>query len=284
MDYILLTVVVLGVTLQQIVSKIYGEKVRGGTYSFTMGTLVVALLFFVATAKGKFVFSTAYIWYAVFFALATSITLIFSYLAINEGPLSLTSLMTQYSLLIPTTYGLIALDEPVKGTLLIGVVFLAVSLFLINFEKKGEEKKITSKWILYVLLAFVGNGACSTIQKVQQINCQGQYKNEFMIVAYALSVIVLAGCMLKFERKQCISDMKHGVGCIIGRGLGLAIVNFLVLILSNTMPASVMFPVISAGGIVATFAVALFVYKERLSVFQNTGLVMGIISIIFLNL
>jgi len=35
---------------------------------------------------------------------------------------------------------------------------------------------------------------------------------------------------------------------------------------------------------VATFAVALFVYKERLSVFQNTGLVMGIISIIFLNL
>ena len=284
MEYILLVIVVLGVTLQQIVSKIYGDKVQGGTYSFTMGTILVALLFFVATSKGKFEFSTAYLWYSLFFGLATSVTLIFTYLAISEGPLSLSSLVTQYSLLIPTVYGLVALGELVKGSLIVGVLLLVISLFLINREKKGEEKKITYKWALYVFLAFVGNGACSTIQKVQQVNCNGQYKNEFMIIAYAMSIVALAICMLKFERKQCLQDMKRGIGCIIGRGLGLAIVNFLVLILSNTMPASVMFPVISAGGIVATFLVALFVYKEKLSLMQNVGLVLGIVSIIFLNI
>ena len=284
MDYILLMTIVLGVTLQQIASKMYGEKVKGGTYTFTMGTILVALLFFVITSGGKFVFSSSYIWYSVLFAISTSVTLIFTLLAINEGPLSLSSLITQYSLLIPTAYGLIALDEPIGASLIIGVIFLMVSLVLINIEKKGEEKKITLKWAIYIFLAFVGNGACSTVQKVQQISCAGQYKNEFMIVAYAMSVLVLALFMLRFERKQCMQDMKQGVGYIIVRGLGLAVVNFLVLVLSNTMPASVMFPIISAGGIVVTFLVALFIYKEKLSLLQNAGLILGIISIVFLNI
>ena len=43
--------------------------------------------------------------------------------------------------------------------------------------------KITWKWILYVLLAFLGNGACSTVQVLQQRTFAGAYKNELMIMA-----------------------------------------------------------------------------------------------------
>lgn len=284
MNYILLLIIVIGLTLQQIASKSYGEKVQGGEYSFTMGTILIALFFFVLTSGGKFEFSTSYIWYSVLFAISTSVTLIFTLMAINEGPLSLSSLITQYSLLIPTAYGLLVLGEPIGTTLIIGVIFLLVSLVLINIEKKGEEKKITLKWGIYIFLAFVSNGACSTVQKVQQLECSGQYKNEFMIIAYAVSVVALAIFMLRFERKQCIQNLKQGLGQIVVRGLGLAVVNFLVMVLSNTMEASVMFPIISAGGIVMTFLVSLFLYKEKLSLLQYIGLMLGIVSIIFLNI
>jgi drug/metabolite transporter (DMT)-like permease len=284
MNYILLTMVVLGVTLQQVVSKIYGDKIKGGTFSFTWGTLLIALMYFVATSKGQLHFTAEFLWYSLFFGLSTCMTLIFTYLAIRVGPLSITTLVSQYSLLIPTIYGLVALGEPIKSSLVFGVLFLIISLFFINFEKKGEEKRITIKWLIYILLAFVGNGACSTIQKVQQVNCAGQYKNEFMIVAYAMSIFIMGICVLKFERKQCLGDMKRGALCIIGRGLGLAVVNFLVMILSNCMPASVMFPVISAGGTIVAVLIAVVFYKERLSLLQYLGVLLGVVSIVFLNL
>ena len=47
---------------------------------------------------------------------------------------------------------------------------------------------------------------------------------------------------------------------------------------------SLMFPLISAGGIVLTWIISLFFYKEKLTLKQNIGMVLGVISIVFLNL
>ena len=154
---------------------------------------------------------------------------------------------------------------------------------LLPFCKKGEKRKITVKWGVYAFLAFVGNGGCSTVQKIQQVNCHGQYKSEFMMIAYLISVVVLLVMAICSERKQVVREIKDGWIFWLMCGLGNGLVNFLVLILTNRMPSSVMFPLISAGGILATFLVSLFIYKEKLSKFQNVGLVLGIISVIFLN-
>jgi len=284
MNYILLLLIVAGVTLQQVATKSYGEKVKGGTYSFSVGTMVFALLFFVLTSGGELDFSLAIVGYSLAFAVANSVTTIFMLLAINEGPLALTSLIVQYSLLIPTLYGLFVLGESVSICLLIGITFLIASIVLINFEKKKEEKKISLKWAIYSILTFVGNGSCSMIQKMQQTEFDGAYKNEFMIVAYVISIVILFGCMLSKERKQCTGDLKHGFIYYLLRGLSVGLVNFLVLVLTNRMEASVMFPVISSGGIVATFLLSVFVYREKLSLSQNIGVILGVISLVFLNI
>ena len=283
MNYILLMLVVAGVTMQQVVTKSYGAKVKGGTYSYSVGTMVFALLFFVLTSGGSFNFSFSIMGYSVAFAVATSVTIIFTLLAINEGPLALTSLLMQYSLLIPTLYGLIVLGEPISLFLIIGIVFLIISIVLINFDKK-EERKINLKWVIYAILMFVGNGSCSMIQKMQQIKFDGGYKNEFMIVAYGMSIVILFVAMLCQERTTCVSDLKRGFFYYLIRGLGVGGVNFLVLVLANRMDASVMFPVISAGGIIATYLLSITIYKEKLSIFQNIGVVLGIISLVFLNI
>lgn len=61
-------------------------------------------------------------------------------------------------------------------------------------------------------------------------------------------------------------------------------VNYLVLVLSNKMPASVMFPVISAGGVLLSALVSVMIYKEKLSAWQWLGIILGIIAIVALNM
>ena len=135
-----------------------------------------------------------------------------------------------------------------------------------------------------MFLAFVGNGCCSAIQKVQQLNFNGLYKNELMIVALGIVTLTLFIISLFTEREYFSISIKKGCTFFLISGLANGLVNYLVLVLSSKMPASVMFPVISAGGIVATALVSIFVYKEKLSKYQIIGLILGTISIIALNL
>ena len=204
---LLLTATVFGCTIQQVAKKAYNRKVSGGTFTFTALSIVFALIVFLISSGGKFDFNSAIILYAIGFALSYSAASIGSFLAISTGPISITSLIVQYSLIIPTLHGLIFLGEFEKKNpifLFSGLGLLLISLFLVNMEKKGEEKKISLKWIVFAILAFVGNGACSTVQKVQQIEFNKAYKSEFMIIALIISFVVL-GANSSSNNSSCVN-------------------------------------------------------------------------------
>jgi drug/metabolite transporter (DMT)-like permease len=283
-NYLLLALVTVGVSVQQISKKSFSQKVPNGAYSFCAGSALMALVVFLITSGGKFVFTYQTLYYAIAFTVSYSVCTVTSMLAVKTGPLSLTSLMVSYSLIIPALYGLIMLGEPIKLTLIIGIILLLISLFFINIEKKGEPKKITLKWIIYVFLAFVCNGACSAIQKVQQLSSNGLYKTELMIMSLIITTIVLTIFAGFNEKKDTLVNLKKGFWLFAICGIANGVVNYLVLLLSNRLPASVMFPVISAGGIVLSAIVAITVYKEKLSKYQWIGMILGTISIISLNM
>lgn len=282
MNAIFLLLVILGISAQHVTTKAYSTK-AGGAYSFSAAKTLTVLIVFTLTAGRNLTFSSESIIYSVAFAIAYSVNAIFTVLAINTGPLSLTSLIGQYSLIIPTLCGLLILNEEAGVALIIGIVLLLVSLLLINLEGKKEEKKITLKWGIYVFLSFVGNGGCSTIQKIQQIKCNGAYKSEFMIIALLISTIALFICTLISERDIMAHSFKKGFPYYSTCGLANGAVNFFVLVLATRMPASVMFPIISAGGIVTTALISIFVYKEKLSLPQKIGMVLGIAAVVVLG-
>lgn len=282
MNAIFLLLIVLGISTQHVTTKAYNTK-TSGAYSFSAAKALAALVVFLITSGGSLEFSKESLIYSVAFAITYSVTTIFSVLAIKTGPLSLTSLFEQYSLIIPTFYGLLILNEEAGVSLIIGIVLLLISLLLVNLEGKKEEKKITLKWGIYVLLAFLGNGGCSTVQKIQQINCNGAYKSEFMIIALIITVITLFICALINERNTMVHSLKKGFPYYSICGFANGAVNFFILVLSTRMPASVMFPIISAGGIVITALISIFFYREKLSVAQKIGMVMGIAAVVVLN-
>lgn len=282
-NYLLLFSIVLGVGVQNIAKKFFNKKVIGGTYLFNAISIFFALIFFVVTMKNP-IFSTEYLIYSFLFALSYITAGVFSFLAIKEGSLSLSSLIISYSLLVPSAYGLIFQNEKFTLFLLIGLTLLIISLFLINFENKNEKPQITFKWLIYIVLAFLGNGFCSTVQRIQQIECEGKFKNEFMVVALLISFLVFMVLTILYDRKDLLINVKKGfISCFIC-GISNGVVNLFVIILSLSMAASVMFPIISGGGIILSAVVAIFFFKEKLSLPQYIGLILGIASVVFLNL
>lgn len=282
MSVFYLVSIILGVAFQNIVKKPFTQKTSGkGVYFFSLLTSLSAMLFFIITSGG-FEWNTGLLIYAVLFALSYATTTVSGVAAVAYGSLSITSLIISFSLMVPTVYGLIFLKDPISFGLLPGIILLAISLFLIN--KKSDDSPISFKWIICVLIAFLGNGMCSVVQKMQQVAFDGDYKNEFMILALAIVVIFLSMLTLKKERKEIKVFAKSGWHLALICGVMNGIVNLFVMILSNIMPLSLMFPMISAGGIVITYIVSRFFYKEKLTKMQFAGFVIGIVSVVFLNI
>lgn len=283
MSVIYLIIIILGCSFQNVTKKAFAQKTGGkGAILFALITSSAAALFFAVTSRG-FTWNAEVIPYSIFFALFYSLAVIFSTYAVSCGSLSFTALIVSYSLLIPTLYGLIFLHEPIGGGFIPGLLLLMLSLFLINGKDRGNSP-ITFRWVIYVFLAFIGNGVCSVAQKMQQTAFSGAYKNEFMIIALLIVVLILIPLSLKASRGNTKKIAKAGWYLAVICGTLNGLVNLLVMVLSNIIPVSLMFPLMSAGGIILTFFLSRYMYKEQFTKRQLVGFVTGILSIICLNI
>lgn len=281
-----LIAIILGISGQSIVKKPYTQKTDGGgVYFFNTILSAAALLFFVVTSP-KLSFDVSFVPYSIGFALAYATASVGEVLAIAYGSLSLSSLFMSYSLMIPTFYGLIFLKDPIGKGFMLGMILLLISLFLINYssENNGKKTKFSFKWIIFVLLAFFGNGMCTVVQKMQQVASDGAYKNEFMIVALAIVIVIMLAMTFVKERKNIKLFAKSGWHFALICGALNGVVNLFVMVLSGRIPVSLMFPLISAGGLVVTYIVSRFFYKEKLTKTQFVGFIFGLAAVVFLNI
>ena len=283
MSYLFLSIIILVQLMEQIISKQYNLRAkRHNVILFTAVGCFCELIFFLLNSGGTLYFPKELFSYGIAFAVAFGMASVAIVLAIQTGPLSVTVLIYSYSLLIPTCYGIFFLREPVHSSLYLGLAILAVALYLIN-RNKSERMKFRPMWIFNVLLAFVGNGMCSTVQKMQQLRFSGAYKDELMVIALTIVTVMLLviGLCQKGNKAEMLKlCLKYGPA----KGICNGILNYLVMVVSASLPNAVLFPSISAGGIVLAFICALTIYQEKLSKSQLVGYVLGIFAVVFLNL
>lgn len=97
---------------------------------------------------------------------------------------------------------------------------------------------------------------------------------KLMIISLFISTLILFGASLIFKEKiKKGSPMCIGFGACCGIANG--IVNLLVMMLTALIPTAILFPSISGGGIVLGFVLAVFAYKEKLSMLQVIGYFIG---------
>ncbi len=271
---------IIGVCSQSVFKKAFSVR-RDAPFVFSVISVTSTALAFLIGAGKDFVFSWDYIPYSLGFGIAYAVSFLSFMYAIKEGSLALTSLSLSYSLVIPTLYGIIFLGEKPTALLIIGIILLLVSLYLTNYEK--SDKKITLKWGIYTLLTAIGNGVCSIMIKLEQINLNFRYRNEFMVMGLVIVVAVSAVFALFKDRKSFVVCLKPIIFLPIACGLANALGNFCSLYLSH-LPTSFVSPICSAGGILGTSAISLFIYKEKFKKKQIVGIALGTLAVITISL
>ena len=310
--YLILAMTAFTVTVQNIFKQKFNERcAKRSAYFFSMMTSFVAMLFFVLINvfyNKDWYYSAELLVPSAGFAVSYAAATVFSVLAILYGPLAKTSLIISCSLLVPSIYGIFvqgiyikvirdgtatlseAMKEALSPTLILGTILLVITLFLVNSQKKSEneeEKKASLKWLIYVTLAFLGNGLCSTVQTAKKDFYGAEGNNMFMIVALAMVVVLLISAAFSFKTQRVAiketAEKGWWLALLCGGANGLT--NFFVMLLTaNDFPASVLFPVVSGGGLLMVFLWSVLIKKEKFTVPQYIGYALGVVSIVLLNI
>ena len=287
MNYFLLFLTALFIVFQKVIQDRYNSRCRSGVFLFSGMISFFAMCFFMAVNR-NWVWSSELIIPAVSFGLSYAAATVFVVLAIKCGSLAKTTLITSYSLLVPAFAGLIILREPLGIPMIAGMILLVLSLWLTNHRKKtadAPKEKISLKWLVFVLLGFIGNGMCSTVQKLAP-HYLGADVNLTLstIAALGLSTAVLIAASFLTKETDLKSTLRVGGPLSLFCGLFNGAVNYLAIYLNQFIPASVMFPVLSAGELILIVPYSLLVRREKFTAAQWIGFGVGVVSVVLLNL
>ena len=236
-----------------------------------------------------FSFDVKVLCYAIPMGICYSTCVFSNISAIKCGPVSLSALFLQLSLIGVTVWGFIFWNAQVTVWSVVGLVLAVGSIVLCLYEKKdGEEKteenKISLKWLIFALLSFFANAATSILQRTQQIRFNGEHANTLMFFAMGIGMIAFSVMYVfsdKTDSKVLIKKsgwlpVVYGVANV---GLNL----FLILLATSSISPSLIYPVVGVGGLAINSVASVVLFKERLHWWQWFGIAVGALAVVLLS-
>lgn len=271
---------------EAMIVKKYGAKHGKGGMFFNAILCLAATVYFFATDKGGYQLPTGVLVYGLVNSTMYAVGFYTGYLAYKLGSFGLTRLFTSFGGIITIIYGVLVLREPFSPLMPVAVVMVFLSVFLMKYQKVPTEQKqpLTLKWVISVVLVVVSNALISIIGKMQHGAFGNQFKNEFLIVSFLGSALWLTLMGFIFERDSLKTTMRHGLLYGAAAGLFNGVNNVCILLSYNYFTLSFLSPFKTGVGMVITFLLATLLYKEKYTNRQKLAVLIGVLSIIIMNI
>lgn len=304
LSYLIVIPIIIGFFLQEFFKKQFQNKKKEHNSLFSTllyGLVLVSACFIIQViiwginGFEQLIYPGTFI-YSLGFAICYVGGTVFSILAISNGPFAITSLVMSYSLLLPTVWSLIFYtnDNSPSVFVILGIVFMCLSLFLVRNKNADDSMKITPRWILFIFINFVSNGGCNIFQTV--FNEENKKNNiviepyKFLLISMSLVlvafiIIVSAYVIINRKKNLAMPNIKQLVGYGCATGISNTIANTLVLLVAGiTVPAYILFPLDTVGQLTLVFLVSVMFFKEKYTRLQYIGYFIGMVSVVLFNI
>lgn len=267
----------------------YNKKYEKGGFIFTAIVSLFSMLFFlffdIIVDSAGLTFLAEMLPYAVASGIMYCGASILTFFALKYGSYALSMLILSYSLVFPTAYGLIFLQEPATPFTYVGFALIALSLFFVRAQKSADQGKNKNVllWLIFILISVAGSGMFGVVQRMQQIRFGGAVDREFMVVTLAISTAISLAIGLYSDKKYCLQILKQCVPYAGAAGLANGGTNMLTMFVRTLIPISIVSPTTSGVKIIISFLLSCFVFKEKFLKRQIVGVILGGIAVVLLN-
>ena len=227
-------------------------------------------------------------WFYYAIGLGAIFILVFNLMALTtqRSGLSVVSVATKMSVVIPIVFGLIYYQESLGVFKLIGIILALIAVYLASIKTKSGIA-IQKKNLIFPLLVFIGSGIIDTSIKFLEGSFVAQNDVPIFSATIFASAAVIGILLLTY--KATIGAFKFEFKNILG-GIALGIPNyfsiyFLVQALrSNIFDSSGIFTVNNVAIVMVSTIAGIILFKEKLLIKNWIGIALAIISIFMVTL
>lgn len=292
--YLLLAVNLLVKTAMTLFCKVYSnntQAVRGASSLFNLIQCVIILLTWGILYFADYSFNASVFWFSLLFGILYFLGNIGYMLAIKNGPLFLSNLFLNLSSVSLVIWGFFFWNAKVNALVIIALVLVVLSVFLCMYHKHdakntGENReKITFKWVVFMIMAFVGNAGVGIVSRTQQILYNGQHGNMLMFYGTMIAVIVAVVDFVRVDKSGLKTiEMKQNAYPILA-GITNFAVNLMGLYFATTpLSTNLIYPVLGVGCLMLVTVCSKFIFKEKMTKLQWTGILIGAAAIALLSI
>lgn len=215
--------------------------------------------------------------FGVLFGIVQAMFLFFKMRAMSSGPVSITSVVGNCSMLLVTVMGVFLFHECVNIVQVIGICAIIASIILCVDPK--SDMKMTVRWKMNCIFFFAFATALSIIQKIFS-KTTGSGSNMMMITAIVMVLILF---LLSLCSKEKLILTKRQIGYALVCGIFSCGYNRLNIYLSGVLPTAVFYPIFNGALVLLTTIIGGTVFREHFSKKQLIGIITGIIAIILIG-
>ena len=292
-DYIFLIIILLLRVPQNFSSKKTSGLVTNsqsyflyGTYSYTLAGLIAFIMLLFDGMSG---FSLPAVGISALGAVSLAASLVCSIEALKNGVMVLAAMASSAGLLLPCIAGIFMFNEPMKPMQFIGIALLIFSGWLLIGYSKEQTGSFTPRTLLLLIGSMLSNGSVMLAQKMFSKYLPNTNVSIFSFLTFGLigigMFIGLVPSLLSQSGRAKIAAVPKPVflyGTI--SSIILLTINQLATIAGRNVPSAIMFPINDGGATIITAITAAIFFKEKLTVRSVCGLILGIGSLIVINL
>ncbi len=198
-------------------------------------------------------------------------------LSVRDYGAGLAGMFSRAGMIIPILLSIVIWKEFPSPFQWIGIVLALIGVILANMQPDKAAKKFTIR--LTLLLQFITSGLSGLMSKTFQTYGIIDYRNVFLLSVFTSAFIISLIYTYKTPKSWGFQELLSGF--LVGVFNQLS-ATFLLLAL-NSLPAPIVYPLISAGSIVLINIMGMAFFKERLKRHELIAVGLTVIAVLILS-
>ncbi len=208
--------------------------------------------------------------------------------ALNNGPVSLSVLIANFSILISSLASAIFFKEKMHLSQLVGIGFLLCSMVLSNSGKQGEAKA-TRRWFLMAVSVMCSFGIGNSMQKLFWLTDSSKTPGSdasLMVAMYlsASAASFIAYCLFRRGQKSPLGFKLPVIGYAAAIGATMCIYQKNHMFALENINGTFYFPTAAGLQSLLMTLIGVVLFRDRLNKPQRLGIVCGVICVALMNL
>lgn len=221
-------------------------------------------------------------WFSAGMALAQALSCVayslLGFTVLETGGMAIyTIFLMSGGMLLPYLFGVLFLDEVLTFPRIVGAAVLLLGVICSN----GAKFRLNAKLLLPCIGVFFLNGTVSILSKCHQVSAALSPVSATAFVMYAgLGKALCSGTALLFMKPENTPQFRSRAGLPVTAAAALfgGLSYLLQLMGAKALPASVLYPMVTGGGILFSALTGCFLFRERLTPSRFVGIALCFIG------